>query len=88
MEEKVDKLIKSIDESNTIKDIRESIHAIKENHELMDKLTKYNETYDENLKKEILEYKEMINYRHNENELNYLILEINKRLKEITNESN
>ncbi|MBQ3469000.1 MAG: YlbF family regulator [Bacilli bacterium] len=88
MEEKVDKLIKSIAESNTIKDIRESIHAIKENHELMDKLTKYNETYDENLKKEILEYKEMINYRHNENELNYLILEINKRLKEITNESN
>ena len=54
----------------------------------MHKLTKYNETYDEHLKKEILEYKEMINYRHNENELNYLILEINKRLKEITNESN
>lgn len=88
MEEKVDKLIKSIDESNTIKDIRESIHAIKENQELMDKLTKYNENYDEHLKQEILEYKEMINYRHNENELNYLILEINKRLKEITNESN
>ena len=88
MEEKVDKLIKSIDESNTINDIKESIKAIKENQELMHKLTKYNETYDEHLKKEILEYKEMINYRHNENELNYLILEINKRLKEITNESN
>lgn len=88
MNERVDKLIKSFDESSTIKDLQESINKIRNNHELMEKLTKYNETYDAKLKEEILKYKEMINYRHNENELNYLILEINKRLKEITNESN
>lgn len=88
MDEKIDKLINAINKSDTVTNIKNDLNIIKQNMELINKITKYKEAYDINLKKEILEYSELRKYYQDENNLNYLIITINKRLKEITNESN
>ena len=88
MDEKIDKFINAINKSDTVTNIKNDLNIIKQNMELINKITKYKEAYDINLKKEILEYSELRKYYQDENNLNYLIITINKRLKEITNESN
>lgn len=51
---------------------------------LMDLIFKYHDTKDDDLRKKIYQYSEFIEYKKSENELNFLILEINQKLRKIT----
>ena len=79
----LDKVKKELDESQVIKDYEESKKAVFENKELIALINKYHDTLSDSLKKEIYEYKEFVEYKQKENEVNFLILSINQILKEI-----
>ena len=81
---KVDKLKNELDNSKEVKHIKELNSKLKDNKELIDKITKYNETQDERLKQEIINDSFFREYKLSENSINYLILEINSKLKSIT----
>lgn len=83
--EKVDNLIDSIDNTKQVKDIKVINKLIMEDKELLDLIKRYNETQDENLKKEIINNKLFKDYKEKETELNILILDINSKLKDISN---
>lgn len=83
--EKVDNLIDSIDNTKQVKDIKVINKLIMEDKELLDLIKRYNETKDENLKKEIINNKLFKDYKEKETELNILILDINSKLKDISN---
>ena len=77
-------IVKSeLDKLDLFKNIKESISKIKNNKELMSKIEKYNTTKDEILRLDIYNYDEIKEYKSLENEVNYLILEINQKLKKI-----
>lgn len=82
--DKLDNLKKTLDESETITKLRELIEEINSNKELVSLIEKYNLTHDERIKQEILKYDIFLKYKHQETELNFLILEINQELKKIT----
>ena len=83
--EKVDNLIDSIDNTKQVKDIKTINKLIMEDEGLLDLIKRYNETQDENLKKEIINNKLFKDYKEKETELNVLILDINSKLKDISN---
>lgn len=83
--EKVDNLKQALDNSSQVKDIKKINEQINNDKELLDLIKKYNETQDEKIKERIMNNKLFREYKDKEIELNILILEINKRLKEITN---
>ena len=83
--EKVDNLLDSIDNTKQVKDIKVINKLIMEDKELLDLIKRYNETQDENLKKEIINNKLFKDYKEKETELNILILDINSKLKDISN---
>ncbi len=83
--EKVDNLIDSIDNTKQVKDIKDINKLIMEDEGLLDLIKRYNETQDENLKKEIINNKLFKDYKEKETELNVLILDINSKLKDISN---
>lgn len=56
---------------------------IKQNQELLEKIKKYNKEPSQNLKIDIYNYEEIKKYKSLENEVNFLILHINQKLKEI-----
>lgn len=82
--EKLDNLKKTLDESETIIKLKEFAKEINNNQELVSLIEKYNITHDERIKEEILKYDIFLKYKHQETELNFLILEINQELKKIT----
>lgn len=81
----LDLLKKDLDDLKLFKQLKSYRKEINDNKELMEKIEKYNLTKDNNLRLEIYSYKEIQDYKEKENELNLMILEINKRLKIITN---
>lgn len=81
--EKVDDLKKELDNTKEIKHIKELNNRIKDNKELISLIEKYNLTQDENIKKQIINNEFFKEYKISENEINYLILEINSKLKKI-----
>ena len=83
--EKVDNLLDSIDNTKQVKDIKVINKLIMDDKELLDLIKRYNETQDENLKKEIINNKLFKDYKEKETELNILILDINSKLKDISN---
>lgn len=52
--------------------------------ELLKKMNEYTNEY-QNLKKEIFKNDKFVEYKELENEINFLILEINQKLKKLTN---
>lgn len=82
--EKLDTLKKLLDDTACVKEIKQLYQQINQDKELVDLLKKYNCTYDERIKKDLLENKLLREYKHQEAELNFLILEINQKLKQIT----
>lgn len=82
--EKVDILKKNLDQENIIKEIKELNKRVKNDEDLLSLIKNYHTTKDENIKKQILENSLFREYKEKETELNILILELNKRLKEIT----
>ena len=82
--ELINKFIESIDNEEAVKELKDSYNKIKNNKELIEKIKKYNETYDEKLKEELINNEDIRNAKHLEANLNYMILDINKELKEIS----
>lgn len=75
--DKIDQLKQSLDQEDVIIDIKEVQQNIKNNPYIMKKIqAKYN----------INDIKEVKDYRHLENQVNYMILAISAKLKSITEE--
>lgn len=82
--EKIDNLKKTLDETSTIKEIKRLTKEISKNKELIELIEKYRYTQDERIKNQIISNEQFKEYKHQETELNFLILEINQELKKIT----
>ena len=91
IEVKLDNLIDLLDKDSRIIDITNLKSKLVNNKELIDKidklnnLDKYSNEYKE-LKKELFTNSDFVSFKELETEINYLILEINSKLKELTNE--
>ena len=83
--EKVDNLKKSISELDKVKEIKELNKEIIKDKELLKLIEEYNSTQDEKLKKEIINNELFKKYKVLETDINVIILEINSKLKQITN---
>lgn len=81
--EKVNELKEELNNTKEIKELKEINNSIMKDQELLNDIKKYNETQDNNIKERIINHKLFREYKHKENELNFIILEINKKLKEI-----
>ena len=88
---KIDNLINLLDEDPRIMKLVDEKEKILNNKELLTKISKlkeldiYSEEY-KTLKKEIFENADFVSYKELENEIDYLILEINNKLRTLTNE--
>lgn len=80
---KIENLKNSLDNLECIKEIDKNIISINNNKELKSCISDYRKSLDENLKKKIYQFKEFRDYKKNENNVNFVILEINSRLKKI-----
>lgn len=80
--EKIDNLLKILDEQEEVKEIKRLNKILKEDKNLKDLIKKYQN--DKTLLKEIESNKLFQEYKEKETDLNILILKINERLKEIT----
>jgi len=83
--ENVDNLKKSLDENDEIIKLKEINELIMKDKELLKDIENYNLTKDEKIKERIINNKLFREYKHSEAECNFIILEINKKLKEISN---
>lgn len=88
---KIDNLINLLDNDPRIIKLVEKKEKLLNNKELITKITKlkeldiYSDEY-KKLKKELFENEDFVSYKELETEINYLILEINKKLRTLTNE--
>ena len=82
--DKVEIIKKNLDNTKEVKHIKELNKKINEIQELIELIKKYNYTQDENIKKQIIEDEFFKEYKKSENEVNYIILEINSKLKQIS----
>ena len=82
--DKIENLKLELDNSKEVKHIKELNSKIKDNKELISLIEKYNNTQDESIKEEIINNKFFREYKLSENEINYIILEINSKLKQIS----
>ena len=82
--EKVENLKKELDNSKEVKHIKELNSKINDNKELISLIEKYNETQNESIKEQIINNEFFRGYKLSENEINYIILEINSKLKQIS----
>lgn len=83
--EKVDNLKKALDNTSQVKEIVEINKLIDKDKDLLELIKEYNISHDEKIKERIMNNKLFQEYKDKEIELNILVLEINKRLKELTN---
>ena len=80
----LDKIKYELDNCSVIKEYLKSKDKVMNNKELVELIDKYHNTMDENIKSEIIKNKDFREYKKHENDVNFLILEINKILKDIT----
>ena len=83
--EKVEELKKELNSTTQVKEIKDINEKIMKDKELLNDIKKYNETQNEEIKERIINNSLFKEYKHKENEINFIILEINKKLKEINN---
>lgn len=83
--DKVNSLKESLDSNEKIIKLKEINERIMEDKELLKEIEEYNRTNNEKLKNKIINNGLFREYKHNEAECNFIILEINKKLKEISN---
>lgn len=81
-------LIDMLDDSKIKFEIKEALANIYKDKELVAKIDKYHNTYNEELRKEIYNDEKYQRYKQLENRLNFLILSCNKYLGEIKDEDN
>ena len=82
--EKLDNLKEVLNETETIIKLKEITEKVMQDKELLKQIEDYNYTKDERIKDKILNNQTFREYKHQEAELNLLILEINSKLKEMT----
>ena len=82
--EKIENVKTNLDKTEQVKKIKRLNKELSNNKELLNKIERYNMTQDEKLHQEIINNKFFREYKLSENEINYIILEINSRLKRIT----
>lgn len=91
IENKLDELLKNLDQDQRIIDLKKYKQKLLGNEELVVKIKKlqqldiYSNEYKE-LKKDIFQNPDFVEFKHLENEINLLILQINQKLKPLTNE--
>lgn len=82
--EKLDNLKKMLDDTICIQELKNIYNKINKDKDLVSLIENYNYTHDERIKNKLLENSLVREYKHQEAELNFLILEINQKLKKIT----
>ena len=82
--EKRENVKTNLDKTEQVKKIKRLNKELSNNKELLNKIERYNNIQDEKLHQEIINNKFFREYKLSENEINYIILEINSRLKRIT----
>ena len=82
---KVENLKNSLDNNKEIIELKKINELIMQDKELLKDIEKYNRTNDIKIKEKIINNNLFKEYKHSETEVNFIILEINKRLKEINN---
>ena len=83
--EKVEALKEELNENASVKKIKELNEKLEKDKELLKNIEKYQYTKDINLKNKIMNNDLFKEYKEAETEINFIILEINKRLKQINN---
>lgn len=83
--DKVENLKEALNETQQVKEINDINKLIMNDKELLELIKKYKETQDEDIKTKIINNKLFKDYKDKETELNILILEINSKLKTISN---
>ena len=81
--ENVNNLITTIDDSDIVTKYKEIKKKVEQDKFLLKIIEKYQLTQEEKLKEEILNHPIFREYKHQENEVNFLILGINQELKKI-----
>ena len=74
-----------LQEENTIISLKEQYKIIKNDSELVNLIKKYHQTSDEAIKEKLIMNDKLRKAKHLENELNYIILQLNKELSVLTN---
>ena len=82
--EKIENVKTNLDKTEQVKKIKRLNKELSNNKELLNKIERYNNIQDEKLHQEIINNKFFREYKLSENEINYIIFEINSRLKKIT----
>lgn len=80
--EKIEQLKVSLDNTDTIKEIKTLTRSL--DPELLEDIEEYKRTGREDLKEKIINNPIFREYKKKETDLNLMILEVNKRLKELT----
>ena len=80
--EKIEQLKVSLDNTDTIKEIKTLTKSL--DPELLEDIEEYKRTGREDLKEKIINNPIFREYKKKETDLNLIILEVNKRLKELT----
>ncbi len=83
--EKVEALKEELNENASVKKIKELNEKLEKDKELLKNIEKYQYTKDINLKNKIMNNNLFKEYKEEETKINFIILEINKRLKQINN---
>ena len=86
--EKVNILKEELDKDTNVIKIKNLNKLIKEDKELLDLISKYKITRNEEIKDKIISNQLYLEYKHYENEVNFIILKIRSELKNITNKEN
>ena len=81
---KIEKLKNDLNKLEIFSSIDQNLFLIRENKELINKIEQYNISKNSNLRQDIYNYQEIKEYKQNENTLNYMILEMNRKLNKIT----
>ena len=79
-------LLYDIKNSNLTYQVREALNNIYSDKELLKDINKYKETLDDDLRYKIYNNEKFQNYKKLENDINMLILKLNKIFKELEGE--
>ena len=82
--EKTYELLDYLDNSKIVKDLTTAKNKLLNNQDILKKIKKYQKEKNITLKKEIFNNPDYDNYMQCYNELSYLVMDINKKIKNIT----
>ena len=82
--EKTYELLDYLDNSKIVKDLTTAKNKLLKNQDILKKIKKYQKEKNITLKKEIFNNPDYANYMQCYNELSYLVMDINKKIKNIT----